>query len=201
MAVIHFVNYHRPQTAAGMFFVLRYAMQEKKTVSEGRKYVTGVNCSADCACTQFRNTKLLYHKEDGRQFYQFVQSFPVGEAVSPETAHEIACRFAKRCEKLDGFEMVIATHCDRDHIHSHFILNSVNAETGKKFHITTPEIEQMMKLSDQIIQEYGLSVVEPKKQKPSKTMSDREYRSAERGQSWKFRLAVVIEDAMKYAST
>ena len=104
-----------------------------------------------------------------------------------------------RAEKK-RFEIVVSTHCDRDHIHSHFVMNSVNTETGKKFHINENEIELMMKESDRIIQQYGLSVLppQPKKQKV-KPMSDREYRSADNGQSWKLRLAMVIDDAMLQA--
>ena len=200
MAIIHFVNYRKAQNNAGMKFVLNYTMQDKKTVSNGKKFVSGINCTPASAYTEFRNTKKLYGKEDGRLFYHFVQSFPVGEKITPETAHEIALTFASESEKLKGFEIVVSTHCDRDHIHSHFVMNSVNTETGKKFHINENEIELLMKESDRIIQQYGLSVLpsQPKKQKV-KPMSDREYRSADNGQSWKLRLAMVIDEAMTQA--
>lgn len=200
MAIVHFINYRKAQTNAGMLFVLNYTMQDKKTVSDGKKFVSGINCTPTSAYTEFRNTKKLYGKEDGRLFYHFVQSFPVGENITPETAHEIALRFVSESDKLNDFEIVVSTHCDRDHIHSHFVMNSVNTETGKKFHINENEIELMMKESDRIIQQYGLSVLppQPKKQKV-KPMSDREYRSADNGQSWKLRLAMVIDDAMLQA--
>jgi len=133
MAIVHFVNYRKAQTNAGMKFVLNYTMQDKKTVSDDKKFVSGINCTPASAYTEFRNTKKLYGKEDGRLFYHFVQSFPVGEKITPETAHEIALRFASESEKLKGYEIVVSTHCDRDHIHSHFVMNSVNAETGKSF--------------------------------------------------------------------
>lgn len=197
MAIIHFVNY-RKQTNAGMQFVLNYTMQDKKTVADdGKKYVSGVRCTPLSAYVEFNNTKKLYGKTDGRLFYHFVQSFSVEENISPQTAHEIALRFAEEAEKLKGFEIVVSTHCDRDHIHSHFVMNSVNAETGKKFHINEKEVEQLMKESDRLIREYGLSVLspQPKKQKV-KPMSDREYRSADNGQSWKLRLAMAIDDVM-----
>lgn len=200
MAIIHFVNY-RKQTNAGMQFVLNYTMQDKKTVADdGKKYVSGVRCTPLSAYVEFNNTKKLYGKTDGRLFYHFVQSFSVEENISPQTAHEIALRFAEEAEKLKGFEIVVSTHCDRDHIHSHFVMNSVNADTGKKFHISENEVELLMRESDAIVQQYGLSVLpsQPKKQKV-KPMSDREYRSADNGQSWKLRLAMAIDDAMKYA--
>lgn len=203
MAILHFINSRKQQTASGMLFVLRYTMQDKKTIAnDGKKYVTGVNCTPQSAYTEFNNTKRLYDKNDGRLYYHFVQSFSVDENISPQTAHEIALRFAEETQKFNGFEIVVSTHCDRNHIHSHFVMNSVNADTGKKFHISEKEVEMLMKISDNICREYGLSVIEPKAEnKRAKPMSDREYRSAENGQSWKIRLEAVISTAMQTASS
>ena len=203
MAIVHFVNYKKPQTSKGMGYVLQYTMQDEKTAAgDGNKYVTGVNCTPQSAYTEFNNTKKIYGKTDGRLFYHFVQSFSVDENISPETAHEIALRFAEEAEKFRGFEIVVSTHCDRDHIHSHFVMNSVNAETGKKFHISESEVEKLMQVSDIICREYGLSIVNPKpSSKRVKPMNDREYRSAEKGESWKIRLEAVISNAMQTAAS
>ena len=203
MAIVHFVNYQKPQTSSGMLFVLRYTMQDEKTVADdGNKYVTGVNCTPQSAYTEFNNTKRLYNKTDKRLFYHFVQSFSVDENISPQTAHEIAVRFAEETEKFFGFEIVVSTHCDRDHIHSHFVMNSVNAESGKKIHIRESEVETLMQKSDALCLEYGLSVLKPKPPtERAKPMNDREYRSAEKGESWKIRLEAVISNAMRIASS
>ena len=203
MAIIHFINRPKSQTSDGLFFVLRYTMQDKKTVTEdGVKYVSGVNCTPQSAYTEFNNTKKLFGKTEGRQYYHFVQSFSVDENISPETAHEIALRFAEETEKFKDFEIVVSTHCDRDHIHSHFVMNSVNSETGKKFHISESEVELLMQVSDKICRDYGLSVIEPKpKNERAKPMSDREYRSAVKGESWKIRLEAVISTAMQTAAS
>ena len=199
MAIVHFVNYKKPQTSKGMGYVLQYTMQDEKTVADdGNKYVTGVNCTPQSAYTEFNNTKRLYGKTDNRLFYHFVQSFSVDENISPQTAHEIAVRFAEETEKFHGFEIVVSTHCDRDHIHSHFVMNSVNAESGKKFHISESEVEILMQTSDALCREYGLSVLKPKPStERTKPMNDREYRSAEKGESWKIRLEAVISNAIK----
>ena len=202
MAIVHFVNYQKPQTSNTMAFVLRYTMQDEKTVADdGNKYVTGINCTPQSAYTEFNNTKRLYNKTDNRLFYHFVQSFSVDENISPQTAHEIAVRFAEETEKFSGFEIVVSTHCDRDHIHSHFVMNSVNAESGKKFHIRESEVEMLMQKSDALCLEYGLSVLKPKPTtERAKPMNDREYRSAEKGESWKIQLEAVISTAMQTAA-
>ena len=203
MAILHFINSKSKQTSKGMLFVLRYTMQDKKTLaSDENKYVSGVNCTPMSAYTEFNNTKKLYGKTDGRLYYHFVQSFSVAETISPQTAHEIALRFAEEAKLLHGYEIVVSTHSDRDHIHSHFVLNSVNAETGRKFHISEKDVEVLMKVSDNICREYGLSVIEPApKSERAKPMSDREYRSAENGQSWKIRLEATISNVMQTASS
>lgn len=165
------------------------------------KYVSGVNCTPQSAYTEFNNTKKFYDKTKGRQYYHFVQSFPVGENITPKTAHEITLRFAEETEKFHGFEIVVSPHCDRDHVHSHFVMNNVNADTGKKFHISESEVEMLMQVSDNICREYGLSVIEPKpKSERAKPMPDREYRSAIKGESWKIQLEAVISNVMKTSS-
>ena len=203
MAIVHFINSKSKQTVKGMAYVLRYTTQDSKTrTDDSEKLVTGVNCNADSAYTEFCNTKKLFGKQDGRQYYHFVQSFDVDENISPQLAHEIALRFASETEKFNGFEIVVSTHCDRDHIHSHFVMNSVNAENGKKFHINESEVEELMTQSDKLCLEYGLSVVEKSNAKPkAKNMSDREYRSAVKRESWKIRLEAVISNAMTIAKS
>ena len=59
MAIIHFVNYRKAQSNSGMKFVLNYTMQDKKTVSDGKKFVSGINCTTASAYTEFRNAKKL----------------------------------------------------------------------------------------------------------------------------------------------
>ena len=203
MAVVHFVNRPRSQNKAGMLFVLRYCMLDKKTIdTDGRKYVTGINCTPQSAYTEFLSTKRLHQKDDGRQYYHFVQSFPIGEDVTPSLAHEIALRFATEAEMFKGYEITVSTHCDRRHVHSHFVMNSVNMESGKKFHINTNDIENLMKISDSIIAEYGLLVLQPKqKSERVKGIGNGEMHTLQKGQSWKLELAITIDQCMKQAKS
>lgn len=200
MAIVHFINRPKSQHTAGMLFVLRYTMQDKKTIAEdGIKYVTGINCTPKSAYAEFRNTKIMHGKTDGRQYYHFVQSFPVGEQITPDLAHDIALRLVSESKLFDGFEAVVSTHSDRDHVHSHFVLNSVNAETGVKFHIGENDIRELMKLSDQIVSEYGLSVLQPKPKEPMKGIGNNEMHALKKGESFKLELALAIDSCMKQA--
>ena len=197
MAIVHFVNYKRgTQSRAAMRGVMLYVMQEKKTAWDGVPLVSGINCQPQSVYDDFLNTKLLYHKDGGVMFYHMVQSFPKGAAVDPRQAHEAARRLA---EYFDGCEVLVCTHVDREHIHSHCVINSVNFETGKKLHMAKEQIQELMRRNDMICQEMGLPVFEPTAQQP-RGMSGAEYHTALKGQSWKLRLMNTIDECMKYAA-
>jgi len=197
MAIVHFVNYKRgTQSHAAMRSVMLYIMQEKKTAWEDGPLISGINCQPQSVYDDFLNTKLLYHKDGGVMFYHMVQCFPKGAAVDPRQAHEAARRLA---EYFDGCEVLVCTHVDREHIHSHCVINSVNFETGKKLHMAKEQIQELMRRNDAICQEMGLPVFDVPTQQ-ARGMSGAEYHTALRGQSWKLRLMNTIDECMKYAA-
>ena len=197
MAIVHFVNYKRgTQSRAAMRGVMLYVMQEKKTAWDGAPLVSGINCQPKSVYDDFLNTKLLYHKDGGVMFYHMVQSFPKGAAVDPRQTHEAARRLA---EYFDGCEVLVCTHVDREHIHSHCVINSVNFETGKKLHTAKEQLQELMRRNDMICQEMGLPVFDAPTQQ-ARGMGGAEYHTALKGQSWKLRLMNTIDECMKYAA-
>ena len=202
MAIINFVNYSSrsksSQSRGCMRSVMKYVSRGDKTLWHDRQLVTGVNCQAASAYDDFLNTKLLYHKDGGRMFYHLVQSFPSGAEVNPATAHAAALKLA---EQFKDHEVLVCTHTDRDHVHSHLIINSVNFETGRKLHVDGDTIQQLKMVNDKICSELGLPVFEPPREKKEKPISSREYRSADKSQSWKFALMSTIDLCMSYAGS
>ena len=197
MAIVHFVNYKRgTQSRAAMRGVMLYVMQEKKTAWDGAPLVSGINCQPQSVYDDFLNTKLLYHKDGGVMFYHMVQSFPKGAEVDPRQAHEAAQRLA---EYFEGCEVLVCTHIDREHIHSHCVINSVNFETGKKLHMAKEQLQELMRRNDMICQEMGLPVFDAPTQQ-ARGMGGAEYHTALKGQSWKLRLMNTIDACMKYAA-
>ena len=198
MAIISFTNYKRGQTTGCMSAVMRYTMQDKKTEFEGQQLVTGINCQPESVYADFMTTKRLYHKADGVLFYHMVQSFPKGEAVDPVTAHAAALKLA---EYYEGYEVLVCTHTDREHIHSHFLINSVNFDTGRKLHIAKEQLQELRQRNDMVCKEFSLPVFQPREQKQkTKTMTIGEYHTAARGQSKKLQLMNIINDCMRHAS-
>ena len=134
---------------------IQYILNGDKT--EEQILTARLNCDPGWECREMLDTKRVYGKTDGVQYYHVIQSFKPGE-VSSELALEIAKEFAQ--EHLPGYEAVIAVHVDRQHIHAHTIFNSVNADTGEKYH-STPQTyySQIRAISDRLCREHGLSVI------------------------------------------
>ena len=194
MAVVKMIN-NKSQSIQGLLCVMAYACKDAKTNHEGQLLISGINCVPSLAFDEFMTTKRLYNQDGGRMFYHMVQSFSPEENITPEVAHEIACKLA---DAIPGFEIVVATHCDADHVHSHFVINSVSYETGKKYHSDPQSIQTLWDTSDKLCLQYGLSVINERKKKEHK-MNDREYRAYDRGNSWKMALEIAIDDCMTMA--
>ena len=191
------MNYKKgTQTRGCMKSVMRYVSQLSKTLWGGQQLVSSIGCQPETAFDEFLSTKLLHHKDGGVMFYHMVQSFPKGANIDPRAAHEAARRLAGYFE---GCEVLVCTHVDREHIHSHCIINSVNFETGKKVHIADEQIQELRVRNDQICEELGLPKFQKDEQWQSRGMSNAEYYTAVKGESWKFELMRVIDECMRCA--
>lgn len=175
---------------------LDYVGRDDKT--ENGRWVTALGCTLPTAYDEFKNTKQLYKKTGGIQYYHFVQSHPKGYDISPELAHKIAVEFSERAFK--GFECVVATHTDADHIHSHIVFNSVSFEDGHKYHSNKFTLRDLRELSDEICLKYGVETLgRGAMEKRSNGITTGEYRTAMKGQSWKMDLMNTIDLVMKQA--
>ena len=201
MPIIHFAN-SKNQTTGGLKKLLGYVGKEKKTRLEDRRLVSGVNCSTENAYNEMMLTKQMHKKTGGRLYYHLVQSFPKGYEISPELAHKIALELAEKA--LSNYECVVATHIDREHIHSHIVFNSVSFEDGRKYHSDNNSLHGLMKMSDEICESYGVHTLQKptfNKDGQNDVLGDKEYRSAVRGESFKFALMNAITDCMKQAKS
>lgn len=194
MATVTYIK-ETKQSIGAMKGLISYCCQDKKTVDDisGQKLVSGINCSGSNAFTEFMTTKKVYGKTAGINFYQYVQSFSPQKEITPQKAHEIALDFASKA--WQGHEILVTTHCDSSHIHSHFVINSVSFENGLKLRQDPNTLKRLRKLSDEICEQQHLSVLKPY-ENGGTNISTREYRAAKKGQSWKFQLMFAINQAM-----
>ena len=133
--------------------VLRYTQQDEKTLWEGQRLVSGWNCIVQSVLSEMQLTKEQYRKIDGRQYYHFVQSFAETDDLTPQEAHTIALELAQR--EFPNFEVLVATHIDTDHLHSHLIVNSVSFWDGKKLHQSAADLQAHRMSNDEICAAHG----------------------------------------------
>lgn len=199
MATVTFIKYKR-QTGGTLRSVAQYVSQAKKTVAQtGHPLTSGLNCTPHLAAQEFIATRTTHRKDSPVWFYHYVQSFSPEEKITGEQAHRLAKEFAARA--WPDNEVLITTHLDAAHFHTHFIVNSVCYGTGRMLRQEPGTLHALRQMSDELCMKYGFSVL-PREQGKNRThgMDGREYRSAAKGESWKFRLIATIDQCMRYAS-
>ena len=199
MAIVECIP-EKKQTPSAQKGVIDYCMQPSKTVDEDEQvaYVSGYNCVPEMANESFLATQKVFgHEPDGVRFYHYVQSFKVGEDITPKEAHEIGLELAR------GFgnrEVLVATHIDRQHIHNHLVVCAYDLENGIKLHNNKFFLGELRELSDKICKAHGLEVLEKyDPRSKSSRPGPKEYRAAMNGNSWKIQLCVAIDHCMTRA--
>ena len=180
MAIIEAIS-----SKADLKRIINYVTQDKKTNSS---LITGKDCLAESSLEEMLYIKNLYHKKGGRQYIHIIQSFAPTDNLSAEQVHNTGIKLA---EKFNGFQVVVATHIDKEHLHNHLIINSVSFENGYKIQMSKKDLQYLKDYSDKLCLEIGASVI-PKKEN-TQYIKRNEYRVAEQGKSWKFKLINAID--------
>jgi len=189
---------------------IEYIMDPEKaaiceTLNMGLPQVASYQEIADA----FMRTTMMFNKGtdyDERKYYHFKFSPDPEDRVSPEVCQKAAMELAK--DLFPGFECVVATHVDSGVIHSHIIINSVNFETGRKFHVSMKEYAAMKDRANEIGLKYGMtpldwrSATEEKRQLLKEGLAIDPTVTEQRivlrgGTSWKEELREVIDLAKK----
>ncbi|MBD5502210.1 MAG: relaxase/mobilization nuclease domain-containing protein [Lachnospiraceae bacterium] len=188
--------------------IINYITKKEKTI--GKKLVSGFNCNADSAAQEMQMTKELYGKTQRRSYKHFVLSYPVHEEISPEQAHQLAKEYVESCPLFSGFEVLYATHVDKDHIHTHFVVNSVSFMDGYKFQMSKKDLHDMKVLCNKLCFEHGFSICEIGKKKSNSmdliSYDTNKYQFLKKAQEGKVKsyvqdTAVAIYDAMQQSAS
>lgn len=135
-----------------------YAQNKDKT--EEQYYVTGINCDSKNAYQEMMKVKRAYNKLNGIQGFHGYQSFKEGE-ITPEKAHKLGIQFANEMWG-DDYQVVITTHLNTNHVHNHFVVNSVSFTNGKKYNYSNSEMARLRSTNDLICEEHNISHLEEK---------------------------------------
>ena len=180
--------------------VLKYAENDEKTIADNKEktmYVTGVNCKKETALEEMLQVQKRFDKETGNIAYHAYQSFKTGE-VSPELAHKIGVELAEKM--WSEYQVVVATHFNTGTYHNHFVINSVNMFTGKKFNCNKGAYYRFRGLSDELCKKHNLTVIKNPKGRTPRSI----YFAEKRGEPTKYNLMrkaidEAIEMSISYA--
>lgn len=132
--------------------VLSYAKDEEKTEQEF--FVEGINCNPAIARDQFVTVKEQYGKTEGVQAYHGYFSFRETD-ITPEMAQKIGMEFANEVWGK-RFQVVVTTHLNTNHLHCHFVINSISFVDGKHLWGEEKAWFKFRQVADRICEKYGL---------------------------------------------
>lgn len=185
---------------------IAYILNPEKT--EDLMYATSLNCLTNAA-DAYLAMRTVYEHFSGYKFNEpiplkgkgrvkaihYIQSFDPADNVSPELAHKIAKAFARKTFG-DDCQIVIATHCDKSHIHNHYIINTYSL-TGEKFNANKKTLNRIKEYSDRVCLAFGVQPYDKSKGK-GKTVMYNEWENKRKGTSWKEKIRNEI-DSMIYS--
>ena len=193
MAIVEFIN--KPnRTYAGMRAVINYVLNPKKTSD---RLTSGIGLNPDNAFNEMVTLKQIMGKTDKRLWYHFIQSFPPYDSVTPELALQVALEIADYFK--EQYQILIAVHTDKNHIHTHFVMNTVNIETGRKYTQNNAQRIEIQTLSDKICEKYGLHVLSDEQKNNGNYKKPGQYRAEQSEQGCKAQLKAVIDDTLSSA--
>ena len=185
MAVIEFIN-GKNDSLSALKRVLEYINNPSKTEA----HLKGShNCNILKPYQDMYMNKRTLNKTKGRQYIHFTQSFAPYDKVTPELVKKIADELVLH-QAFNGYQVAYAVHTDRDHLHTHFIVNTVHMETGKKWRQSKEELEAFKDYSDDLCRKHGLIITKGKK---GNHINRGEYRTKDKGISWKYELFLAVK--------
>lgn len=182
MAVIKFINVKIGNLKRAIDYITRV----EKT---NDKLIYAKDCEKENVLEEFNFVKKCFKKEKGRQYYHFIQSFSPNDKLDYETANKIG---QKICEYFKDYQILMTTHTDKDYIHNHFIMNSVDFRTGKKYQQSYKDLCNIKELSNKLCAEYGLKQIKIDNTKSTKYLKSGEYYLSKKYETEKNRLIKTI---------
>ena len=158
------------------------------------------NCNGiEQLARDFESTRIACNQNKGILAAHIVQSFSPEDNLTAEAAHKIGIQTISKC--FPDFQVVMATHTDREHLHNHFIINSVSVLDNKKFLDNMKVLNQIRKVSDELCYKNDLSVIESDNVTKYAPLDQATMNAAKQGRSWKLRLVKDLDTALDTCRT
>ncbi|MDE7362495.1 MAG: relaxase/mobilization nuclease domain-containing protein [Oscillospiraceae bacterium] len=185
---------------------LTYILNPEKT--DDLVLTSSLNCLTNPEGAYY-NMKMVYERFSGKRFDEpipksgkgrvkvihYIQSFAPKDNISPELAHRIGKAFALKVFGKDS-QVVIATHVDKEHIHTHFIVNTYGVD-GHKFNDNKETLRKIREESDRVCLAFGIKPIESKLG-VSQNIDYNEWEHKRRGSSWKEKIRREIDKLVGY---
>ena len=146
---------------------------------------------------QFYEIRRVFNKDSDILAHHYIQSFSPNEKITPELVHQIGAELAQKM--APGFQVIVSTHVDKDHLHNHILINSVSFETGLKWKGNGATLNAMRSESDKLCRQYGLTTID--RHSGFRGIDQATQKLAEKGESWKVELCRVLDEAVMMCNT
>lgn len=175
-------------------------------LNKEKSFKSGVDCDCDNWNDDFRLTKSIFDKMEGRQYLHFTQSFEKDCNLSEKQVNKAGVELVQMCKQFKGFQAVVITHTDKEHLHNHIVINSVSSENGKKIQFSSSNLKTLKNnMENYLKQEYGIEPTEAKKG-IVKTQDTKTYKVLEKAlnneyESFTMNLAIDIKKSLDESTT
>lgn len=158
----------------------------------------GLNCDVEHAKQEMTMVREMHGKTDGTQAHLVIQAFSHQESqqLGAKKINQLGIELAQKI--APDHQITVYTHVDKAHFHNHIVINSVNLETGNKYH-QHKEFNHVKDLNDEILKQHHLDIVQPKALE-RRTMAERQL--AQKGKAvWKDHIREKIDALMRDRAT
>ena len=154
-AVLKFIN-GRNYGADSLKDICNYITDVVKT--NGGKLIATQGCSSEHPVDDMLTNKRLHNKTHGKQYENFVLApCPNGSDKSPEAVLKAAKEIVATV--FPENMAVISVHTDSKFVHTHTILDSVNAMTGRKFSQSPADLNRVKQKANNILKKHGFEII------------------------------------------
>jgi len=153
---------YRHNNAKSLYDSLEYALRCQKDGAPA--FGENVDTDASTAASTFKSVQQAYGFKGKQQYVSMIMSFSPEESkrMTMEDVNAFGVELTRKHFK--GYQFVVGTHNDTDHLHNHIIINRIHPESGKLIQ-NKLQTNALRALANTMAIQKGLEVVKPDKTK------------------------------------